>query len=183
MKITKIGVLLIVAVFLIPNFTNAGCFTRDDIKFKVTKSPNVKCLDVEVNKTCLGGIELEITNNCGSVVIYKDGNGKQTKITKSFIDPDIPDGFVNWTREFYLEENPNDKVLISVKNIKVDQIIPSFSDGMKDILSVILAIIGLIFTLAGVVNIIKTSFRKKGKKEKKKINNSQHYEKNISDKT
>lgn len=179
MKIKKIEILLIVAVFLIPNFTNAGCFTRDDIKFRVTKSPNVKCLDVKINKTCLGEIELKITNNCGNVVIYEDGNGKQTKITKSFIDPDIPYGFVNWTREFYLEKDPNDKVLISVENIKVDQIIPSLSDDMEDVLSVVLAIIALIFTLAGVVNIIKTSFRKK----RKKINNSQHYEKNISNKT
>ena len=52
MKITKIRILLVVAVFLIPSFTNAGCFTRDDIKFEITKSPNVKCLDVKINKTC-----------------------------------------------------------------------------------------------------------------------------------
>ena len=184
MKITKIGILLVALVFLIPNFTNAGCFTRDDIKFKVTKSPNVECLDIKINKTCLGEIELKITNNCGNVVIYEDGNGKQIKITKSFVDPDIPDGFVNWTRELYLEENPNDKVLVSVKNKKVNQIIPSLSSDMKDIFAVILAIIGLIFALAGVANIIKTSLRnRKRKKEEKKINNSQHYEKNISDKT
>lgn len=168
MKITKIGIFLVALVFLIPNFTNAGCFTRDDIKFKVTKSPNVECLDIKINKTCLGEIELKITNNCGNVVIYEDGNGKQTKITKSFVDPDIPDGFVNWTRELYLEGNSNDKVLVSVKNKEVSQIIPSLSDDMEDVLSVVLAVIALIFTLAGVVNIIKTSQQKKERKKTKK---------------
>ena len=166
MKITKIRILLIVVVFLIPSFTNAGCFTRDDIKFEITKSPNVKCLDVKINKTCLGEIELKIINNCGNVVIYEDGNGKQIKITKTFVDPDIPDGFINWTRELYLEESPNNKVLIRVENKKVDEITLFLKNDLDGILGIVLGIIALIFTLAGVVNIIKTSFRKK---ENKKI--------------
>ena len=176
MKIMKIKILLIVAVFLIPSFTNAGCFTRDDIKFEIIKSPNIECLEVKINKTCLGGIELEIENNCGNVVIYEDDNGKQTKITKSFVDSDIPDDFVNWTRELYSEENPNDKVLISVQNKKVNSLIAVFLEAP---VFFILTIIALIFTLAGVANIIKTS--RQNRKRKKIAKNIQLEQKEKSE--
>lgn len=165
MKITKIRILFIAVVFLVPNFANAGCFARDDIKFEITKSPNVECLEIEVADRCTRH-ELEITNHCDTAFIYDNGNRQQVRIAEFYSDPDIPMDYINWTRELYSEKNPNEKVLISVKNVKVD---PSFFSGdvIRAIFSIAFGVIALVFTLAGVANIIKTSFRKKRKKEKK----------------
>ena len=167
MKITKVKILFIVAMFLIPSFTNAGCFIRNDIKFEITKSPNVKCLDVKINKTCLGGIELEIENNCSEEFVYKDKNGIKIGAGKTFVDPNIPDDYGRWERDLYYEKN-NDKITINIQNLKVNAIIAIFLDAP---FFFVLIIIALIFTLAGVANIIKTSLR--NKKQKKITENIQ----------
>ena len=161
MKITKIRILLIVAVFFVPSFTNAGCFTRNDIKFKITKSPNVKCLDVSIYKTCLGGIELEIENNCSEEFIYKDKNGIKIRTGKTFVDPNIPDDYGYWERELYNEKN-DDKITISVQNLKVNSVVAVFLEAP---FFFVLIIVALIFTLAGVANIIKTSLRNRKRKK------------------
>lgn len=160
MKITKIKILFIAIVFFIPSFVNAGCFSKKDIKFELTKSPNVKCLEVEVKDKCQGH-ELEITNYCDTALIYKKRSGEEIRITQFYSDPDIPMDFIIWTREIRSEKNPDNRVLIRVENKKVDEITLFLKDG---IFGIIFGIIALIFTLAGVINIIKTSLRKKEKK-------------------
>lgn len=40
MKINKIKILFTILVFLVPSLANAGCFTRNDIKFKINENPS-----------------------------------------------------------------------------------------------------------------------------------------------
>lgn len=162
MKISKIGILFIALLFFAPNFANAGCFTRNDINFEITKSPNIKCLEIKVHKTCLGSIELVIVNECGSAYVYKKGSGEKIKITGNYTDPDIPDDFVNWKREFYPENDSSKKILMNVKNVKLNPAITAFLEAPVFFIFIIIA---LIFTLAGVANIIKYSFLKKTPKD------------------
>ena len=163
MKITKIKILFIAIVFFIPSFVNAGCFTRNDIKFKIEENPNLQCLETRINKTCLGEIELEITNNCSEEFIYKDKHGIKVGIGKTFVDSNIPDDYGRWERELYYEKNDN-KITVSIQNLKVNPAVAAFLEAP---FFFGLVIIALVFTLAGVANIIKTSLRKKAPKDPK----------------
>lgn len=161
MKHYKIFLSLTLLFLAVPYFAMTGCFSRTDIKFKIVETPNLKCLETNITKTCLGGIELEIKNNCDKVFIYKDKNGRQIGIGKTISDPDIPQDYVSWKRELYYGNN--DKVTISVENLKVGVVIASF---VKNASFFILVLIALLAVSAGIANIVKFNL-KKNKKNKK----------------
>ena len=157
MKISKIGILFIAFLFLFPDHADAGCFTRSDIDFEISKSPDIKCLETNIEKTCLGSVELVIANTCGSAYIYERGGGEKIRITGNYTDPDIPDDFVNWKREFYSENDPDERILMNVRNVRVNPAIAAFLDAP---IFFILVILSMIFTFAGVANIFRFYLRK-----------------------
>jgi hypothetical protein len=133
---------LLIIIILFPNIVYAGCYPREDIASKTTVTPSLSCLKIDVGPGCVGVVELDITNYCDDVLIYeKDGrkielykHSEWLKVYKTnsnaihyFYDRDVPQEYINWSRELYYKDDLDNKIFIEVQNIPIQPLKINFS--------------------------------------------------------
>ncbi|UCC92110.1 MAG: hypothetical protein JSV39_02520 [Candidatus Aenigmatarchaeota archaeon] len=120
-----------------------GCPGRTEatmgVDYILNPLPLTGCVRLEVVPDCAPGSPhaLTISNeNCEDILVYVSGDGEEHELVSkenpesrwnvvgglpySFVDEEIPQDIgAEWMREFYFENNPEEKVIIDAKNLPI----------------------------------------------------------------
>lgn len=136
-------VLISTLIFLLPSVypVHAACPGRTETTMGVDYilNPPTGCVRVEVVPDCAPGSPhaLTISNeNCEDILVYVSGDGEEHELVSKenpesrwnvaggllyyFVDDSIPQDIgAEWTREFYLKNNPEERIIIDAKNLPI----------------------------------------------------------------
>lgn len=138
MKNLFLFAILLLLVFSIPT-AYAACPGRTEAKMGAVYNltPPTSCIRIEVSPGCASNSphQLIIENtNCYKILVYTAQNGTTYEIksrdneTQRFInwgaiaDKDIPQEIgAEWTRELYFKDSPDEKIILSAKNLAIEE--------------------------------------------------------------
>ena len=129
---------LVLIILLIGRYNSpiGGCPGRKNAKVEIEYyfEPTIEGLEIDPGYFCAldsnlsFGIENKMNND---ILIYVDGKGVEHELQSlkedysnydesSYVEEDIPqEAGIEWTRELYFKNSPNEKITLFAKNIKI----------------------------------------------------------------
>ena len=153
----------LILVLGLTTLVNAGCpgLQYPEVEAEFSLSSSIECLFIDIDPSgCApdSPLQLYIGNyECNRDIIYIDGKGLEHELSVGqkpgtpFVEEDIPQEIgAEYTRELYFKDSPNEKIILSVKNV------PPTSNKDYTLYYILCAIVLIIIVVLAVLK-----FRKK----------------------